>query len=224
MKRYEHRTGLTLVEMLIVIAIIAILAVMAVSVATRIENRAKEHLAESTFALLNAALTQFADYGYQYKNANYSEYKFPLDCTGFPFGGAPPFDIQTTLVNALGATSVTIGVGVHDPNYSGSEVLYFFLSQVPESRQTLDKIDRKLVTNLGIDGQPMKITIGSGADAKDYPLFRVIDPWKTPLRYDYYDEWQLDVDKRNNSKRAFPVITSAGPDGKFDTSDDIKSR
>ena len=210
MKRYEHRTGLTLVEMLIVIAIIAILAVMVISVATRIENRAKEQRTESTIALLNAALTQFNDYGYQYKNSAYSEFKFPLDCTGFSQA-----DIGKTLTNALG-TLVTIVSG--DPN-SGSEVLYFFLSQVPESRQTLDKIDKALITNKDENKNPMttKITI-SGTDTV-YPLYRIIDPWKTPLRYDYYYD-----ESDPKTKRAFPVITSAGPDRKFDTNDDIKSR
>jgi prepilin-type N-terminal cleavage/methylation domain len=214
MKRYEHRTGLTLVEMLIVIAIIAILAVMVISVATRIENRAKEQLTESTIALLNDALTQFNDYGYQYKNA-YAEFKFPLDCTGFSQA-----DLKTTLENALGATTVAI-VGVNDPNYSGSEVLYFFLSQVPESRQTLDKIDKALITNkTGKNGSAMILTI----DSTSYSLYGIIDPWKTPLRYDYYYEGAPTVADMVKTKRAFPVLTSAGSDRTFGTNDDIKSR
>jgi len=222
MKSYRYKTGVTLVEILIVVAVIAILTTMVVGIATRISNQSKEQLTKNTFALLNAALGQFRDYGYSYKVPNaanpperdfYRGLDFPLDCNGLP----QPL-LETALGSALGLApgSALIAPPVHDPSYSGSEALYFFLSRVPASRQTLDKIDDSLITNEGFGKQPMNITIG----VKMYPLLRIIDPWGTTLQYDYYNELIPDP----KMKRNFPVITSAGPDRIFGTGDDITSR
>lgn len=217
MKSYKHKTSVTLVEMLIVVAIIAILTTMVIGIAGRIDNQSKEQLTKGTIAILTAALRQFHDYKYNYKPP-YSEFDFPLDCAFFNDGG-----LGTTLQGALGASSAVISGGAPDPTFSFSsgEAMYFFLSQVPECRKTLDKIDESLITNLGFDKQPRNITVtyASGVP-KVYSLLRVIDPWGTTLKYDYYDEMTLDP----RSKRTFPVITSAGPDKRFGTADDISSR
>jgi prepilin-type N-terminal cleavage/methylation domain-containing protein len=223
MKRRQNKTGVTLVEILVVVAIIAILVTMVIGIAARIDTQGKERLTKNTFALLDAALSQFGDYGYSYSAPGDANFKFPLDCNGFS-----DTDLKNELQTALG-TIVSISGGTHDAEYSGSETLYFFLSRVPESRQTLDRIDRKLVTNLDIDGNHINITIGSGADEKVYPLFRVIDPWGETLRYDYYDEKPpphspSDIEDMEKSRKTFPVITSAGPDKEFGSADDITSR
>ena len=225
MKSYRNKTGVTLVEILIVVAVIAILTTMVVGIATRISNQSKEQLTKNTFALLNAALGQFRDYGYNYKvpiaapapeRDFYRGLDFPLDCNGFDQDG-----LKAALGKALGATGVSISGGVHDdPNYSGSEALYFFLSRVPASRQTLDKIDESLITNLSSDKRPMDIQIDFPGGPKMYPLLRIIDPWGTTLHYDYYNELIPDP----KMKRNFPLITSAGPDRIFRTGDDISSR
>ncbi len=128
------------------------------------------------------------------------------------------------MCDALGAIEVSI-TGAHDPNYSGSEMLYFFLSRIPASRKTLERIDVSLITNEGSDEQEMNIEIRfASGDIKTYPLFRIIDPWGKTLHYDYYDENENDFDKRKKGKRTFPLITSAGPDEIFGTDDDISSR
>jgi prepilin-type N-terminal cleavage/methylation domain-containing protein len=232
--RQKTKCCFTLVEMLVVVAIVAILTTMVIGIASRIENREKEKHCRSSLALLTTALAQFHEYGFNYKNPNYSAFNFPLDCNDFPTA-----DVEGRLKVALGAWRVQIyaGTGAHDPNYSGDEVMYLLLSMVPASRQTLGKIDGKLVTNL-LDGQPMKITIfGSEADSgKVYPLFRVVDPWGTALRYDCYQDWDdYHIDHPGSTwgayiayikdnRRHFPLVTSAGPDKKFDTDDDIRSR
>ena len=223
MKSYENKTGLSLVEMLIVVAIIVVLTTMVIGLAGRVTNQSKEQLTNSTIAIITAALGQFHDYKYPYKDLAYADFGFPLDCSGFD---VLTLQLQTTLENVLGLApgSVVIdsvSVGAHnDPNYSGGEVLYFFLSRVPECRKTLDKIDESLITNLGFDKQPMTVTIGS----KTSPLLRVIDPWGKTLRYDYYNELELDPVLRQRGKKTFPEIRSAGPDKKFGTADDISSR
>jgi len=206
----------TLVEMLIVVGITALLAAIAISVAARIDNKAKQQLAESNIAILTAALQQFADFGYNYKDADYREFDFPLDCNGFPVQ-----DLEDTLEYALLDTgNVSIDGGDHDQSYSGCEAMYFFLSRVPACRQILDKIDKSLITNRDEDGNRMIINV----DGDEYPLLRIIDPWGKTLRYDYYDESFTDPYDWGKTKRTFPVITSAGPDRIFDTDDDITNR
>jgi len=216
MKTCKYKTGFTLVEMLIVIAVIAILVSMVIAVASRIDNKAKEQLTESTLAILNAALEQFSDYGYRYKYADYSGFDFPLDCNDFL-----QVDFEDTLEDALGLNPDDVSItGFHDPNYSGSEALYFFLSKVPTSRKTISKIDGSLITDKDINGDELKINV----DGIEYPLLRFIDPWGKTLWYDYYDEWETVLSDRMESRRNFPLITSAGPDGVFGTDDDITNR
>ncbi|MDH4239402.1 MAG: type II secretion system GspH family protein [Phycisphaerae bacterium] len=215
MKSYENKTGLTLVEMLIVVAIVVILTTMVIGLAGRIDNQSKEQLTKNTIGIITAALRQFRDFKYRYEAPIYAEFDFPLDCNDF----LQPA-IEMTMGNALGATVVISG-GTPDISYSGAEVLYVFLSQLPECRKTLDRIDESLITNLGFDKQPRRITITyPSGSTKEYPLLRVIDPWGTTLKYDYYDEVFLDP----RSRRTFPLITSAGPDKKFGNTDDISSR
>jgi len=218
------KTGFTLIEMLIVIAVVAILISMVIAVASRIDNRARQQLTEGTLAILNAALEQFSDYGYRYKDAAYDDFDFPLDCNNFT---QPPTDrLETTLEYALGLNpdDVLITNGTHDPNYSGSEALYFFLSQVPACRKTIGQINSSLITDKDADGKELILTIDFGSGGKDYPLLRFIDPWGKTLWYDYYDEWEPDPDIRKESRKNFPLITSAGPDGIFGNDDDITNR
>lgn len=221
------KNGVTLVELLIVVAVIAILATMVIGVATRIDTQGKERLTKGTIAILEAALRQFNDYEYNYRVSPlapiaeqdfYRGLDFPLDCNDFD-----PVTLQTTLANALGTPVVILAPG-HDPRYSGSEVLYFLLSKVPESKKTLDKIEESLISNEDFNKQPMSITVGG----RVYPLLRIIDPWDMPLRYDYYVQPFPFIPPQLNimqaSKRTFPVITSAGPDKIFGTADDISGR
>ena len=56
MKRYKYKYGVTLVEILVVVAVIAILATMVIGIAARINDQSKEQGLESTFTLLESAL------------------------------------------------------------------------------------------------------------------------------------------------------------------------
>lgn len=221
MINYKNKIGLTLVEIMIVVAVIAILIAMTIGIAARIDIQAKKQLTENTFALLDAALGQFKDYGYTY-NSPYDVFDLPLDCNDFAEN-----DLEDTLETALGLSSGDVDItGDNNDVYSGCEVMYFFLSRVPESKKTLDKIDRKLVTNAGLNATTLEIEVNS----KKYPLLRVIDPWGETLRYDYYSYEKppplnsTDVQNMKDSRKTFPIITSAGPDRKFGSADDITSR
>jgi len=211
MKTCKYKTGFTLVEMVVVIAIVAVLATMVVGIAAHIDSKKDQKRARRTIVLLSTALGQFHDYDFDYnKDSDYTAFGFPLDCNDFSAD-----DIEETLEDALGLEAGEVQIsGAHDPNYSGNEVMYLLLSMVPASRETLEKIDKKLIASRGAT-----ITIGE----REYPLLRVIDPWDMALAYDYYNEWGTPTEQVD-SKRSFPLVTSAGPDRLFGTGDDITNR
>ena len=140
--------------------------------------------------------------------------------------GLPPADrLITTLSQEFGLAVLIEPVNPGDPinhklEYSSSELLYFFLSRVPECRKTLDKIDGSLITDTDDNGYRMRINIGT----EYYPLLRIVDPWDTTLLYDYSYEQLLPSGSMRIIRKTFPVITSAGPDKRFGTADDISSR
>ncbi|MGA2679840.1 MAG: prepilin-type N-terminal cleavage/methylation domain-containing protein [Sedimentisphaerales bacterium] len=237
MKTRAYKTGFTLVEMIVVIAIIAILISMVVTIAKRIDDQGKERLTKGTITLLGSALEQFRDFGYEYKSTDYAGLVFPLDCNGYNLTSTSPYpNLPATLQSALGLSATNIyfsgAVGTYNPTFSGSEALYFILRQVPDCRDTLDKIDKSLLTNKDPNGNSITITIGA---SPALPFTRIVDPWGTTLRYDYYPEyadyilanpggsWQKYLSYRNSALKTFPVITSAGPDKQFDTADDISN-
>jgi len=59
-RKYKH--GLTLVEMIMVVAIIALLATMVINVVRRIDNQVKEKGLANIFALLESALQEYHEY------------------------------------------------------------------------------------------------------------------------------------------------------------------
>jgi prepilin-type N-terminal cleavage/methylation domain-containing protein len=227
MKPGSHKSGFTLIEMLAVVAIIAILVSMVISVTRHVDDQRKERLCRSTIAIIGNALEQFRDFGYEYKDNYYAGLTFPIDCNGF--NDLTIF--QNSIHNALYSTTPptviidNIGWAQHDPSFSGSEALYFVLSQVPDCRTTLDKIDKSLLTNKGIDKvTDITITIQSSPTiTMTYPFIRIIDPWGKTLRYNYYDKTLVGMWPVIGTQKTFPVVTSAGPDRQFDTADDISN-
>lgn len=62
MSIHRNKDGLTLVEILVVVALIAILASIVVGVAGRIDNQSKENVVKSTFVLLDSALQEYRQF------------------------------------------------------------------------------------------------------------------------------------------------------------------
>lgn len=62
MKSQESKFGLTLVEMLIVVALIAVLATMVIALAARIGTQTKEKGLQNVFSLLESALQEYYEY------------------------------------------------------------------------------------------------------------------------------------------------------------------
>lgn len=238
MATQRSQNGLTLVEIIIAVAIVAILAGLVFTTMTSIDTRAKEQLCEGTLETLNTALRQFRDFGYEYKTRTsayvnelefYRSLKFPPDCNDYTKA-----QVETEIKKLLHPTS-SIPVVIsseYNTNESGIAVMCFFLSQVPDCRETLAGIDAKLLKSDHDDEKYLTIKVdGTIIDpVREYPWLRVVDPWGTPLRYDYYDENEVltntpaSYGRAKQTIRNFPLITSAGPDEEFGTDDDITNR
>ena len=231
MQNYKKNQGLSLIEIVVTVAVIAILAGITIGIVSHMDNQNNARALKSTFALLDDALDLFNDYDYSYKNPAYAKFDFPIDITE-PASLPSDFDtfklnsFITILSNEFGLAAVDVlpvvgtQVIIHKADYVSGELLYFFLSRVPECREVLDKINETLITDKDENGYQMKLRIG----VQDYPLLRIVDPWGTTLQYDYSNEVALNSGQNAIIMHTYPVITSAGRDKIFGTTDDIQNK
>jgi len=211
-----------MIEIIVVITIILILLAGMVKLGGVVRNSAMEKNTKTTISLLNTALQE-----YQTSRQGQTDLSFPPEpyqiwfVTGsgnfwdinyfeacWPTGIGIVFDFGThqTPTNltwkdwaSLDTTQQTERITAR----ASIEVLYNWLQDVPACRKILEKISDIARTNEDNDyvqrsGQQM-------------PLLEVNDAWGHPIRY------------RNHGAGNFPVLTSAGPDGLFETADDIIS-
>lgn len=163
MRTRKYKCGMSLIEILIVVAVIAILVTMVIGVASRVDNQTKEKGVESVFALLDSALQEYRE-----------------------FTGHFPDQPEKNYANAA----------------AHSELLYKELYSIPGTEKILEKIDGSLVKNqFSPAGVPLAQT---GPE--------LYDPWGTALDYQYV------------AGDNFPRLTSAGPDKKFGTTDDMSNK
>jgi prepilin-type N-terminal cleavage/methylation domain-containing protein len=162
--RSRFGRGMTLIEILVVVAVILILSGVVISVTQRVDNQAKEKAVRNVFSLLKGALTEYYD-------AN----------DAFPLQPNP----AVTTADAMAHMTI----------------MYVQLTSIPASRQILRRID---------------LSFTHGPDAND--IVGVYDPWRKPIDYRYRSS------QDGTNADTFPVLTSAGPDKKFGTADDISSR
>ena len=111
-------------------------------------------------------------------------------------------------LNSIG----TITSGVHEDKYASSEVLYYNLSRTPNCERIINTISDTLISNRDDNGAVLLIAIPTGNPVST-DLIRFVDPWGNAIRYTY------------TAGDSFPVIESAGTDGKFiTTGDNVTSR
>jgi prepilin-type N-terminal cleavage/methylation domain-containing protein len=247
-----RRAGFSLLELLVAIGIIALLATITTVVARNVVEGMNDRNTKGTINLLVVALQEYKDTmsrGVQFVyppdpfwfadpvnggamdkdsgipiggggSGNPSNLSYFYDSFSFRWGYDSASDMFSNMSPAI-FTNVTDKhlSPSHDWEHwdslnnvdqamilgarASTEVLYTYLDDVPKSRAILDRIPEDAKRNDDKD------SVDFGGGRKN--LVEIIDAWKTPLRY------------QNQGVGNFPLITSAGKDGVFDTDDDIRS-
>ena len=197
MRRGFAQTGFSLLEMVVVVAVILILAGMLLGVGKYIKIRAEIDLTKSELEVLVTALQQYYD-----------------DFTAFPFDTDMNNDglmNDDYLVTDLEADlNGLVSGGVLEDIDASSAALFYFLDKGPNSRKIVDALSGSLVSNKDASGAAITFTFTATSETIDLPRF--IDVWGNSIRYEYLPD------------TAFPILTSAGPDGAMNTSDDVSSK
>jgi prepilin-type N-terminal cleavage/methylation domain-containing protein len=204
----NKKKAFTLIEVVVSLAIILILAGALFSAGKYLKIRAEGQLTTSEIEIISTALGQY-----------YDEYKvFPFSNRDVsPADGKPdPYD-KAQLQLDIGCVVSPAGSMLQEMDRQGtlvsnasSAALFYYLDRYSKSREIIEAIAPRLITNKDAQsGAILTISIG-GATPIDLPRF--IDAWGMSLRYEYMSGY------------SFPVITSAGPDKIFGTKDDLSSQ
>ncbi len=210
--------GFTLVELLVVIGIIMILITGMIKVAQSVQVKAKIKNTKSTISLLCAVLEEYRDVrntggNFSFPNGNPADLVNALraylgvlwtasDLTGHLLPSPKWKDWEYLLEKGKGDERLLARASI--------EFLYLCLESVPECRAMLNRLGSDVTSNDDNDWIGEQVTPVAPI-RQQRPLMEVNDAWGHPLRY----QWQ--------GEGNFPLISSAGEDGIFDTADDIIS-
>ncbi len=200
MRRVVKQSAFSLIEMVVVLATILILAGAMLGVGRYLTIRANIDLTASELQVLTTALQQY-----------YDDFEvFPIitekDITGD--GVIDPYDEFHLEYDFNGTVVPDNAIDNLDAAAASSAAMFYFLRQNPNSRTIINAMTDSLVTNNGVSGVNLQITLLSG----QIDLPRFIDAWGTSIRYEY------------TGGTAFPILSSAGPDEQFGTPDDVTSQ
>lgn len=214
MNVFRKKNGFSTVELLTVIAILVVLASALLKIAKSVRTQAEEQLADGQIDIIVTALQQY------YEDETPPQFPFTADPLApdkeeFPVDSGLDNDpcygqaeLELTIEAANGGVAVTFSAG-NDDKYASSEGLFYFLDRSPNSSKIIDAMSSTLISNKDQSGTDLEMMIAG----QPVSLVRFIDPWGKSLRYTYVDG------------NTFPVIESAGVDGKFHTfGDNITSR
>ena len=205
-----------------VVGIIALLISVAVTVSGYVTKKAKIRNTQATIGMLVSALEAYKEYEDRGASREFdyppSSYTDAIKDSGDP---ANIFYVEQIVKGEWGASAQvfldTTGhtepeswqefdESVH-PMFEAAlfsiEVLHLYLDDVPASREVLNRISGSMKANA--HGHYVELP------STEKELVEISDGWKLPLRYE------------TRGGVNFPLIRSAGPDGQFDTADDILS-
>ena len=218
------KKAFTLIEMLVVIAVIVTLLSIMATVGKNVFTKAKTNNTQATIKTLVAILEE-------YQTEKGGDFPFPpIDETeneildsfddGNPNTGPealpdsqPAFDVvgnnndfDASWDDADDFTTDNKTIAEHEADRKEArasiEFIYQVLDEVKACSQKLKRLPESVVVNS--DGDSIFLY------DQTKPLYEIIDAWNHPLLYEA-------------TAGNFPKITSAGPDGMFDTADDIIS-
>jgi len=231
MEARKRQAGFTLIEILVVVAIIMLLTAGMVKVAQTVRTRAQERVTKGTISLLVSALGEYKNF---HDRGSGFEFRIEPDFPDFITGNIPP---NAGLIDALSEFfgnnfDGSDGEDQHN-NFAWKdmdlltseqeegrrlalatiEFLYCVMEDVPGCKAILEKLPVDVAVNDDNDS----VTIRGQAK----PLLEVNDAWGHPLWYTVRGERSLLAAPPQPGN--FPAIASAGPDGLFNTADDIVS-
>ena len=212
--------GFTLIEVLVVITIIAALMGLVIALVGPAKGQQKVLVTTQTIGAVSACLEQLRSPHY--------------------LGEYPSADMQ----ELRGMNGEKVGVLVGTPNdlNQGIEAVYVALFLSSHNLNLADVDLDKILQNTDGDEMAQNPTRSSGKE-----LFEIVDDWGNPLayfsaremkKYEPFSKYQLGADWGGEVVTAKPWVSektglaenrdkfqlfSAGPDGLFNTPDDIKS-
>lgn len=238
----RKNNGFSIIEVTVAVAIMLILSVVFLNISDEIEIKGKTELCMSTITVVETALEQFDYFKYQMKHdslnspydnhPDYRLYRFPPDCRDYDgwFGSNTDsfddtsnywFDLVEVLEDVTRVEAGTeLNIVIDPANYDtqideywkANMAMTVMLSRVPACRDILESISESNVIRKDKTGRTLSIDL----ESEPRSLFMIADPWGKPLNYKYCYTDDL--------KMQFPVVVSAGPDGEFDTEDDITNQ
>lgn len=200
----HRQDGMTLAELLVVLAVILILVGLLSGLGVHLKRQSEIRLTESELAVLAAALEQYYNEVGAYVPQVSSELEFEKAVFGTDQSGQP--NDTVTIVQGTHLQNTPDNPALEAAAWS-SEALYYFLNRNPNSKALIGTLLDQFLSNKDGSGQVLLIEIPTGQSATD--LIRFVDVWGMPIRYGYDPVVQ-----------SFPVLTSAGPDRKFETTGD----
>jgi prepilin-type N-terminal cleavage/methylation domain-containing protein len=208
--RSNKQKAFTLIEVLVTLAVILILAGALVGGGKYLKTQAERQLTAGEIEIISTALEQYYD---AYKKFPFSNRDIDPTPDGKP-DSYTKLHLEWDIAGTVSPASLTMEEKAGDNtfvSYASSAALFYYLDQNKDCRQIIEAIASRLITNKdALTGAALTITVGG--TPVDLPRF--IDAWGMSLRYEYMSGYGY----------AFPVITSAGPDKTFDTTDDLTSR
>ena len=206
--------GFSLIELLVVITIITIITAGMVAVASHVQLNAKIKNTKITITILSNAHDEYKAF-----RGSSSTDVFPLEIrTGaalaayldkyFNVNDPSFYYYEAGHGNMIWDNVSDLSISEKDQlviALSSIEFVYFCLDEVPACRDILKRLPEKTIAN---DDEDFVIIRGQKKMVKE-----VNDAWGHPIKYEY----------AGSVGGNFPVLLSAGPDGIFDTADDIIS-
>ena len=224
-ERRGRLRGFTLIEMLVVMLIVALLAGGMMTVGNYVRQNAQVRSTEATIHLVTLALQEYQ----QHQDTRGELEVFPPDpcVVGANLQPTPALAWEQDAFVACWAEKGVIADDFAPDDFANghfeftwdkrlldqknrlvaarnsSEVMYWYLNDVEACEKVLAQLPSGSKTNDNSNG----ITVYE----EPKPLIEVVDSWGRPLRY------------RTLGRGNFPSVDSAGPDGIFDTADDVLS-
>lgn len=166
MCRSIKHSGMTLMEILVVLTIISILVGVSITAANAVRQRAAVDLTQSMLDVLDTALQQYY-----------------TDHNAFPPQVNTEAAFETLLFGNPPNNTISV-IGTHEDSYWSAESLYYCLNRSPNSHSIIASLSDSLLTSKDKAGAYLAAKEDL-APGETFDLLRFVDAWGTTLQYEY---------------------------------------